>query len=88
MDQCQDASSPSVPSSLVTDQLYCTPPVEEEGRLVPVPEEVQLPSPMSSEEAPILVPLPHATTPAREVSHQRCWTRCKVDLAPGAGASG
>ena len=56
--------------------------------LILAPEEVQLPSPTSSEEEAIPVPPPRATTPGREVSGQRCWTRRKFDKTPGAGASG
>ena len=88
MDQRQDASSPSPPSSLPTDGSYQTPVTESVTRLVPVPEDVQLPSPTSSEEEPIPVLPPCATTPGREVSGQRCWTRRKFDKTPGAGASG
>ena len=87
MDQCWNASEPLIPSSPDTDQSYHTPLIEE-SESKPLPEDVQLPSPMTSEEAQILVPPPRATSPGREVSHQRCWTCCKVDLAPGAGASG
>ena len=72
MDQRQDASSPSPPSSppssLPTDGSYQTLVTESASRLVPVPEDVQLPSPTSSEEVPIMVPPPRATTPGREVS--------------------
>ena len=77
-------------STIVTTHrwLYQTPIMESVTRLVPVPEDVQLPSPTSSEEEAIPVPPPHATTPGREVSGQRCWTRRKFDKAPGAGASG
>ena len=88
MDQRQDASSPSPPSSPPTDGSYQTPVTESVTRLVPVPEDVQLPSPTSSEEVPIPVPPPRATTPGREVSGQRCWTQRKFDKTPGAGASG
>ena len=91
MNQRQDASSPSPPSSPPsppTDGSYQTPIMESVTRLVPVPEDVQLPSPTSSEEAPIPVPPPRAPTPGREVSGQRCWTRRKFDKAPGTGASG
>ena len=88
MDQRQDASSPSPPSSPPTDGSYQTPVTESVSRLVPVPQDVQLPSPTSSEEVPIPVPPPRAVTPGREVSGQRCWTRHKFDKAPGAGASG
>ena len=88
MDQRQDASSPSPPSSPPTDRSYQTPVTELVTRLVPVPEEVQLLSPTSSEEEPIPIPPPRATTPGREVSGQRCWTRRKFDKTPGAGASG
>ena len=88
MDQRQDASSPSPPSSPPTDASYQTPVTESVTHLVPVPEEVQLLSPTSSEEEAIPVPPPRATTPGREVSGQRCWTRRKFDKTPGAGASG
>ena len=88
MDQRQDASSPSPPSSPPTNGSYRTPVMEPAGRLIPVPEEVQLPSPTSSEEEPIPVPPLRAPTPGREVSGQRCWTRRKFDKTPGAGASG
>ena len=88
MDQRQDASSPSPPSSPPTDGSYQTPVMESVTRLVPVPEDVQLPSLTSSEEEAIPVPPPRATTPGREVSGQRCWTRRKFDKTPGAGASG
>ena len=88
MDQRQDASSPTPPSSPPTDGSYQTPVTESVARLVPVPEDVQLPSPTSSKEVPIPVPPPRAPTPGREVSGQRCWTRRKFGKAPGAGASG
>ena len=88
MDQRQDASSPTPPSSPPTDGSYQTPVTESVTRLVPVPEDVHLPSPTSSEEVPIPIPPPRAVTPGREVSGQRCWTRRKFDKAPGAGASG
>ena len=87
MDQRQDASSPSPPSSPPTDGSYQTPVTESVTRSVPVPEDVQLPSPTSSEEVPIPIPPPRATTPGREVSGQCCWTRRKFDKTPGAGAS-
>ena len=87
MDQRQDASSPSPPSSPPTDGSYQTPVTELVTRLVPVPEDVQLPSPTTSEEEPIPVPPPRASTPGREVSGQRCWTHRKFDKTPGAGAS-
>ena len=87
MDQRQDASSPSPPSSPPTDGSYQTPVTESVTRLVPVPEDVQLPSPTSSEEVPIPVPPPRAVTPGQEVSGQRCWTRRKFDKTPGSGAS-
>ena len=88
MDQRQDASSPSPPLSLPTDGSYQTPVTESVTRLVPVPEDVQLPSPTSSEEEALPVPPPRTTTPGREMSGQRCWTRRKFDKTPGAGASG
>ena len=87
IDQRQDASSPSLPSSPPTDGSYQTPVTESVTRLVPVPEDVQLPSPTSSEEEAIPIPPPRATTLGREVSGQRCWTRRKFDKTPGAGAS-
>ena len=88
MDQRQDASSLSPPSSPPTDGSYQTPVTESVTRLIPVPEDVQLPSPTSSEEEAIPIPPPRATTPGREVSGPRCWTRRKFDKTPGAGASG
>ena len=92
MDQRQDTSSISElsdpPVSLITNQSYCMPPVEEVTRLVLIPEDMQLLSPTSSEEVVIPVPPPHATTLGREVSGQHCWTRCKTDQLPGAGAGG
>ena len=88
MDQRQDASSPTPPSSPPTDGSYQTPVTESVTHPIPVPEGVQLPSPTSSEEVPIPVPPPRATTPGREVSGQRCWTQRKFDKTPGAGASG
>ena len=88
MDQRQDASSPSPPSSPPTDGSYQTPVTESVTCLAPVPEDVQLPSPTSSEEVPIPIPPPRAVTPGHEVSGQRCWTRQKFDKTPGAGASG
>ena len=63
MDQRQDMSSPMPPLLPSTDQSYQTPPVEMVTQLMPIPEEVQLPSPTSSEEGPIPIPLPRATTP-------------------------
>ena len=63
MDQRQDASSPSIPpSSPPMDQSYQTPPVETVTQLVQILQDVQLPSPTSSEEAALPVPPPHATT--------------------------
>ena len=88
MDQRQDASSPSPPSSLPTDGSYQTPVTESATRLAPVPEDVQLPSPTSSKEEVLPVPPPRATTPSCEVSGQHCWTRHKFDKTPGTGASG
>ena len=63
MDQRQDASSPSPPSLLPTDGSYQTPVVESSGHLVPVPEEVQLPSLTTSEEDTLCVLPPLATSP-------------------------
>ena len=88
MDQREDASSPTPPLSPPTDGSYQTPVTESVTRLVPVPEDVQLPSPTSSEEEAIPIPPPRATTLGCEVSGQRCWTHRKVDKTPGAGASG
>ena len=87
MDQRQDTSSPSPPLSPPTDGSYQTPVTESVTRLIPVPEEVQLPSPTSSEEVAIPIPPPRAVTPGHEVSGQRCWTCRKFDKTPGAGAS-
>ena len=87
MDQRQDASFPSLPSSPPTDGSYQTPVTESVTRLIPVPKDVQLPSPTSSEEEVIPILPPRAITPGREVSGQRCWTHRKFDKTPGAGAS-
>ena len=57
MDQREDASSPTPPSSPSTNNSYQTPPVEAVATLVPVPEDVQLPSPTSSEVEPMSGPL-------------------------------
>ena len=70
MDQHQDASSPMPPSSPPMDQSYQTPPVEMVTQLILVPEDIQLPSPTSSEEVAIPVPPPRATTPGQVVSGQ------------------
>ena len=87
MDQRWDASSPSPPSSPPTDGSYQTPVTESVTRLVLVPEDIQLPSPTTSEEEAIPVPPPRAVSPDCNVSGQRCWTRRKFDKTPGAGAS-
>ena len=63
MDQRQDASTLSPPSSPPTDGSYQTPIAESVTRLVPVPTDVQLLSPTSSEEEPIPIPPPRAVTP-------------------------
>ena len=88
MDQRQDTLSPSLPSSPPMDGSYQTPITALVTHLIPVPEDVQLPSPTSSEEEPIPVPPPRVTSPGHEVSGQRCWTRRKFDKTPGAEASG
>ena len=87
MDQREGASSPSPPSSPPTDGSYQTPVSESVTHLVPVPEDVQLPSPTSSKEEAIPIPPPRAMTPGRVVSGQRCWTCRKFDKTPGAGAN-
>ena len=87
MDQRQDASSPSPPSSPPTDGSYQTPVTELVTRSIPKPVDVQLPSPTTSEEEVLPVPPPRATTPSCEVSGQQCWTRRKFDKTPGVGAS-
>ena len=58
MDQRQDASSASPLSSPPTDGSYQTPVTESVTRLVPAPEDVQLPSPTSSEEEAVRATLP------------------------------
>ena len=87
MDQHENASLPTPPLSPPTDNSYQTPPVEAVATLIPVPEDVQLPSPTSSEVEPIPVLLPHAPTPSRQVGGQRCWTHRKADEASGSGAA-
>ena len=82
MDQRQDASSaspPSLPPSPPTNGSYQTPNVESVTHLAPVPEDVQLLLPMSSEVEPLPVLLPRAPTPGWEVSGQCCWTSRKFD---------
>ena len=74
-------------SSLPTDQSYQTPPVEQVTELVPVPEDIQLLSPNSSEEEAIPIPPPRALTPGRQVGGQHCWTHRKTDEASGSGAA-
>ena len=56
-------TSGTPPSSPPTNQSYQTLPVEQVTELVPVPEDVQLSSPNSSEEEAIPIPPPHAPTP-------------------------
>ena len=82
MDQRQDAlsaSPPSLPLSPPTDGSYQTPNVGSVTHLAPVPEDVQLLSPTSSEVEPLPVLPPCAPTPGWEVSGQCCWTSCKFD---------
>ena len=74
-------------SSPVTDQSYQTPLVEQATVLVPVPEDVQLLSPNSSESEAIPILPPHAPTLGRQVSGQCCWTRRKPEPYSGTGAA-
>ena len=64
------SSSGTPPSSPPTDQSYQTPPNEQATTLVPVPEDVQLPSPNLSEEEVLRVLPPCAPTPGRQVGGQ------------------
>ena len=73
------SSSGTPPSSPPTDQSYQTPLVEQVTVLVPVPEDVQLPSPNTLEEEVVRVPPPRAPTLGHRVGGQRCWTRRKTD---------
>ena len=66
------SSSGTPPSSPPTDQSYQTPMVEQVTVLVPVPEDIQLPSPNTSEEETLCVPPPRAPTPGHQVGGQRC----------------
>ena len=75
------------PLSPPMDQSYQTPPVEQVTELVPVPEDVQLLSPNSSEEEIHPVPPPRAQTPGHQVGGQCCWTHYKADELSGAGAA-
>ena len=61
--------------------------MEQVTELVPVPEEVQLPLPNSSEEEVLCILPPHALTPGHQVGGQQCWTRRKADNTSGAGAA-
>ena len=81
------STSGTPPSPLPTDQSYRTPPVEPVTKLVPVPEDVRLPSPNSSEEEAIPILPPHAPTPGHPVCGPCCWTRRKTDEASGSGAA-
>ena len=74
-------------SSPSTDQSYQTPPVGQVTVLVPVPEDVQLLSPNTSEDEIVRVPPPRAPTPGRQVGGQHCWTRRKTDLSPDSRAA-
>ena len=84
----EGASSPTPLSLLDMDMSFQTLPAKVVTALVPIPEEVQLPSPLASEGAPLPVPPPQATTPGRLVSGQHCWTACKAEHSKGPGASG
>ena len=81
------SSSGTPPLSPPTDLSYQTPPVEQVTELVPVLEDVQLPSPNSLEEEAIPIPPPRALTPGCQVRGQRCWTCRKADEASGSGAA-
>ena len=87
MVQHEGASSLTPPSSPPTNNSYQTPPVEAVTTLLPVPEDIQLPSLTSSEIEPIPIPPPRAPTPGRQVGSQCCWTHRKTDEATGSGAA-
>ena len=93
VDDVVQNASPAAPSegmpplSPYTDLLYQTPLLEQVTALVPVPEEVQLPSPNTSEEEVVRVPPPRAPSLGHQVGGQRCWTRCKSDESLGSGAA-
>ena len=80
-------SSGTPPLSPSMDLSYQTPPLEQAATLVPIPEEVQLPSPNMSEEEVVRVPPPHAPSLGHQVGGQRCWTCRKPDESLGAGAA-
>ena len=69
------------------DSSYWTPPLEQVTALVPVPKEVQLPSPNTSKEEVVRVLPWCALTLGCQLGGQRCWTRRKSDELPGAGAA-
>ena len=85
----QDASPASTPSSPLTNASYWTPPFDQVTTLVPVlkPADIHLPSPDSSEEETIPIPLPLAPIPGCQVGGQHCWTHHKADDASGAGTA-
>ena len=81
------SSSGTPPSSPPTNQSYQTPPVEEVMALIPVPEDVQLPSLNTSEDEINWVLLLCAPPPGCQVGGQRCWTCHKTDVSPDSGAA-
>ena len=83
--QGQQNASPAS-SSPPIDQSYQTLPTGQVMELVPVPEDIQLLSPNSSEEEVLWVPPPRTPTSGRQVGGQHCWTRHKTDKS-GAGAA-
>ena len=92
MDGQQNASPASSslrtpPSSPPTDQSCQTPLVEQVGTLVLVLEDIQLPSPNTSEDEIVRVPPLRAPTPGHRVGGQRCWTCRKTDVPPDSGAA-
>ena len=81
-------SSSFLPSdSLRTNTSYQSPVISQVTTLVPIPEEVQLPSPTTSEDEIIHVLPPRAIGAMPQVSGQQCWTRPKTDCSGGVGAS-
>ena len=81
------ALSAFTPLPLLTGQLYRTPPVEQVTVLVPVLEDILLPSPNVSEDNALPVPSPCTPTQGHLLSGQHCWTRCKFDEDAGSGSA-
>ena len=71
----------------MTDRSYQSPVISQEIGLAVIPEEVQLPSPNTSEDEIVRIPAPRVEE-VPEVSGQRCWTARKAQRLEGPGSTG